>query len=208
MLEEATWRKGNRRAFEVLQQLCKQAGLELQTPPLPDEAEEPAKRALALTHHVGFILLAQMKGAFAAFGGTFDKKALKRLDNNMTGEGGARASVMLALAVAVTIEDEDGSEVRQVYSMAAEDERFLSEAFERSPSLSHAAAVISTHALELACGSTNARSTPVFEGLGEIDWRELPSDEDPGPSRSNWGDLVAKIAHPWEEAQQRWGEEA
>ncbi|MGA9634479.1 MAG: hypothetical protein WBQ41_04475 [Solirubrobacterales bacterium] len=208
MLEEATWRKGNRRAFEVLEQLCADAGLKIQNPPPPDEVALTPDRALSLVYNVGSMLLNESKAMFTAVGGKVDKKARKRLDNEMTREGGARASVMLTLAVAATIEDEDGAEIREIYSVPPEDDRFVAEAFELSPSLSHAAAVISTHALELACGFSTARDTPPFEGLGEVDWRELPTEVESGPARSNWATLVARIAHPWERAQHTWvGEE-
>jgi len=222
------WRKGNRRAWQTLELLAEQAGVEVQVPPSRPEPTTPAEKAFALVHDAGFHLLVYSKGMFPAVGRKVDKKASRRLDNEMTPEGAARASVMLTLAVAETVEDEDAAVVREHFPVQPEDERFIAEAFERSQSsnLNLAAALICARALELACGFTIARSTPAFEGLGEMHWREIVDlhascpnckeklwlgenecracgfvVEGMADNRTNWGTLTARISHGWEEAQ-------
>jgi hypothetical protein len=190
-------RKGNRRAFEVIERLAEEAGVEAQVPPDRPYPSTPGEAAFALVYDVGFMLLIESVKMFCAIDG---KKARRRLENDMTAEGGARASVMLAVAVGDTIAA-DRSLVTDHFKMLREDDRFLTEAFEESASLYFAAAVICTRALELASGFSNARSTPPFQRLGETDWHELVGDDESAPQNPEWGRLVNVIGIPWSRAQ-------
>ena len=190
-------RKRNRRAVEVIERLAEQAGVEAQLPPDRPDPSTSGEAAFALVYDVGLMLLFESIEMFCAIGG---KKAKRRLENDMTAEGGERASVMLTVAVGDTL-GADRSLVSDHFQMLREDDRFLTEAFEESASLEFAAAVICTRALELASGFSNARGTPPFQRLGETHWRELVGDDESEPQNPEWVRLVNVIGFPWSRAQ-------
>ncbi len=160
---------------DIAQTLETQAGVEYES---KFDPQTPAEVAHALVYNSGFILLFSSIEVLCR--GEGGRKAKRRVDKDLTATGGARAAVILTIAVARALDDlpdEYRGLVKQHFPVPSEDTDFLDHAFEKNDRLTgFGAAVISAKAVEIASGFSAARGTPAFRELGEIDLRELDFD--------------------------------
>lgn len=104
MLDEATWRTGNRRHFAVVEALYEQVGRPLRTEGW--DPSDDAEYAAGLVHQVGVELLGLSINAGVSKDGKSSSHRAGKAWKSVSSDSGVRASLFLTLAVAAILSPE------------------------------------------------------------------------------------------------------
>jgi hypothetical protein len=188
VFEEATWKLDNRRFFAVFEHLHGQAGVPLR--------EEPLGLSLVSTEGLSRLLRVSIEEFSADTMGKKKNRVQRRIYKALTPDGGARAAVMLTVALGEMLARE-GADVHFQQQAVAEyfdvppvDEEIV-EAISANGLDPHYAAVGGLCALEMATSHELVGTLPFFEKL-RPDWRSLLAAQ---PGKLNWY-LLASVMMP------------